>query len=126
MGKMAAIDYCKFFLLGLCVVGCAPSSLQDLRCEAEGEMRKLALDLRSIETKEDLQRRSSRLKKRFDRIGYFLLEARKFPDTALGASFEAEALFVELARLYEIAGAREIIEQLQEEAVRRLDRKSRN
>lgn len=115
----------KIFLFLFLLVSCSPSSLQDIRYESDSEVRKLVADLRLVESKEDLQKRSSRVKKRFNRIAELLIETRKFEEASGEASPAAEALFVELARLYEIPGVREVMENLQEEAVHRLDKKSR-
>jgi len=109
-----------------CLVSCSFSSLQDVRYEADFEMRKLVLELKAIETKEDLQKRSVCIKKRFHKIAELLLETRKFPEAFSEVSLAAEALFVELARVYEIPGAREMIENLQTEAVHLLDKRPRN
>ena len=109
-----------FFLA--CLVSCGPSSLQDLRCEADSEMKKLAKELEEIKTKDDLQNLSARIKKKFTRLGLLLVETRKFAGASPEPSPVAEALFAELARLYEIPGARETIENLQEEAVHLLDK----
>lgn len=115
--------YCLIFLYFLS--GCAPTSLHDLRCEGEAEMKKLTADLRKIESKEDVQKASKRLKKRFNRIADLLIETRKFSspiDEPLEPALAGEELFAELARIYEIPGVRAAIEAAQNEAVHRLDR----
>lgn len=88
-------------------------------------MKKLTIELQAVKTKEDLQMRSGFIKKRMNKLASLLLETRKFPEVPLEASFAAESLFVELARLYEIPGVRELMELYEEEAVHVLDRKSR-
>lgn len=104
-----------------CLVGCSPATLEDLRCQGEAETRRLAKELQGIETKEDLQKALPRIKKRFNRIADLLIEVRKFPNPApLEPTEASEALFIELARLYEIPGMREAIEGAEEEAVQRL------
>jgi hypothetical protein len=105
------------------LTGCAPANLKELRSEGEGQIKKLTADLKKIETNEDVQRASKKLKKHFNRIADLLIETRKFPPA--GESLETaagEALFAELARIYEIPGARGMIEAAQSEAVHRLDR----
>lgn len=92
-------------------------------------MRHLTAELRKVESKEDVQKAYKRLKKHFNRIADLLIETRKYTlsqidcDASTGAG---EELFTELARIYEIPGARIVIESAQEEAVRRLDRRSKN
>jgi len=115
----------KIFYLFFFLVSCSPLSLQDLRYEADSEMRKLVSELKSVETKEDLQKRSVRIKKRFNKIAELLVQTRNFEETSSEVSMVAETLFVELARLYEIPGMRESIENLQAEAVHLLDKRSR-
>ena len=104
--------------------GCAPTSLEDLRCQADAEMKGLLGELRRIETKEDLQKSAKRLKKYFYHIASLLVEARKFSNIESEAAPVGEELFAEFARIYEIPGAREAIELLQAEAVYVLRKKS--
>jgi nitric oxide reductase activation protein len=109
------------FRLSLAILaGC--SSFEDLRCEGEAETRKLAAELRAIETKEDLQKAVPRLKKRFNRIADLVIEARSFHGGESEPTAASEELFIELARLYEVAGGRELIESAQTDAVLRLKR----
>lgn len=108
------------FWICLFLVSCGPSTLADLRDEGEVQTRKLALELRAIDTKEDLQRAIPRLKKRFNKIADLLLEARNFSKEESEPSYASEELFVELARLYEMQGGRELIEGAQMDAIRRL------
>ena len=108
-------------LLFLC--SCSPATLADLRCQGEAETRRLAKELRGIESVEELQRALPKLKKRFNRIADLLQEARKFPLPSEGEPTEAsEELFIELARLYELPGGREWVEKAEEEAMARLYR----
>lgn len=109
-------------LIFLFLISCSPSSLADLRYEGEAQTKKLALELRTIETKEDLQKAIPRLKKRFNKIADLLIEAREFPKEEAEPSFASEQLFAELARLYEMPGGRELIESSQMEAIHRLNR----
>jgi hypothetical protein len=109
-------------LIFLFLVSCGASTLSDLRLEAEGEVKKLAAELREIEEKEELQKAVPRLKKRFLRIGELLVAAREFPKEEGLPTYGSEELFLELARLYEMPGARELIEFSQMEAVEMLRR----
>lgn len=107
------------------LTACAPANLSDLRYEAEGEMKKLTVELKKIESSEDVQKSAKRLKKQFNRIADLLLQARNFPlsqEEIPESSPAGEELFAELARIYEIPGARASIEAAQNEAIRRLDR----
>lgn len=103
----------------LILTACGPQTLADVRYEGEAEVKRLVSILREVENKEDLVKASPLLKKRFARIAELLVEAKKLPAEEMGPSVVSEQLFIELARLYEIAGCREIIEQSQGEAIRR-------
>ena len=112
----------KYLIALTLLVGCAPATLDDLRCQGEAETRKLVLELRAIETKEELQKAIPRLKKRFVKLADLLIDARAFPNEgALEPTAISEELFLELARLYEMPGGRELIESSQREAVRQLN-----
>lgn len=108
----------SWIFLSSLLAGCG--SFADLRYEGEAETRKLARELRAIETKEDLQKAIPRLKKRFNKIADLLIEVRSFSKVETEPSQASEELFIELARLYEISGGRELIESAQTEAVHRL------
>lgn len=116
---MKRILFCLAFLSG-----CSPTTLEDLRCQGEAETGKLASELRKIENKEELQKALPRLRKRFNKIADILIEIRKFPNATSSSSgdpsWESEALFIELSRLYDIPGNREMIETAQSEAIHRL------
>ncbi len=116
----------KFNFILAALAGCAPSSYEELRWEGEAETRKLAAELKALDTKEELAAALPRIKKRYNRIASILAEARKFRDrTADEPSLASEELFAELARLYEIPGGRELIETAQTEAISRLESSSR-
>ena len=105
------------FWILIFLVSCAGANL---RSEGESQTRKLADELRSIETREELQRAVPRLKKRFNQIAELLIKARSLPKEGAEPSFASEELFIELARLYEMPGGRELIESSQREAIARL------
>lgn len=110
-------------LLILLLQGCTPNSIEDLRCEAQREVLHLAKDLQAIESKEELTGSIARLRRRYNRIADLVIESRKFaPLSPAEPTWESEKLFIELSRLYEIPGAREIIESAQKEAMSRLSK----
>lgn len=121
----------KWFFF-LCLWGCSPASMQDVRWEAEAETRKLAWELKRVETKEQLQEALPRIKKRYNKIAVLLLETRHLQGqedlhiSSVESSVASEELFMELARLYEIPGARDLIELAQNEAIRKLDSSRRS
>lgn len=110
------------FWIFLFLASCGPATLADLRYEGEAQTKKLAEELRAIETKEELQKAVPVLRKRFNKIADILIEARGFQKEEAEPSLASEQLFAELARLYEIPGGREWIESAQLEAVQKLKR----
>ena len=111
----------KLILFLLVLLGCAPANISDLRYEGEAEVRKLVSDLKKIETKDELQKAVPKIKKRFNKIAQVLVEIRPFLDSATEEPLpSSELLFIQLARLYEIPGGRELIENAQREAIRRM------
>lgn len=119
-------NWFRAILFFLPFLGCAPSSLEELRCEGEAQTKKLARELQEIDTKDELIKALPRLKKRYNRLADLLLEARNFQENGNSdPSPASEELFAELARLYEIPGCRESIETAQIEAIRKLDRPQR-
>ena len=121
------LDFTQGCVLGLLFLllflgSCAPTTLADLQCQGEAEMKKLTHELRQIESREDVQKASKRLAKRFNQVGEILIATRKFPPEETRVSSAGEELFAELARLYEIPGVKEAIEMTQSEAIRSLDR----
>lgn len=113
----------RYLLCCFLLVSCSPSTLQEIRWEGEAETRKLAGELRVISTREELQKALPRIKKRYNKMAQLVLEAERWkgapPQEPSGAS---EELFIQLARLYEIPGARELIEDAQQGAIRKLGR----
>ncbi len=113
----------KNCLLGLLFLyGCGPASFEDLRWEGEAQTKKLVEELRQIETKEDLQKAVPSLRRRFNQIADLLIKIREVPHQETGPSLASEELFVELARLYEMPGGRELIESSQAQAALKLQR----
>lgn len=110
-----------FFLLFSCL-GCSPSTLSDLRFEAKKEMRSLGKELKALDDKESVQKHFKSLEKRFKKIAKLMILSKNFSSDEEGDMEEAEIVFVELARLYEIPGVQELIEEAQKEAVHLLDR----
>ncbi len=111
------------WLIFLLLASCSPSSIDDLRCEGEAETRKLAILLKTIDTKEELVRALPRIKKRYNKLADLLLLARNFQEKGGESSLASEELFAELARLYEMPGGKELIESAQSEAIRKLDKR---
>ncbi len=61
-------------------VGCSPSSLKDYHKEGESLMKKLALDLENIHTREELSKSFPELKKRFESVVDLIIEAKLYKE----------------------------------------------
>lgn len=111
------------------LASCSPATWEEIRFEGEAEIRKFAAELKQIESKEDLQKSLPKIKKRFNKMADLLIKIgdfqKKIPltDNEREPSLASEELFVEIARIYEIPGSRELIENCQAEAVRKLDKR---
>ncbi len=111
-----------FFLL-LVLSACGPSTISDLRVVGEAETFKLAALLHKIDTKDDLQRNLSKVKKSYLRIAELIVQVREFHEAIeTEPSAASDQLFTELARLYEMPGCRELMENAQDEALALLRR----
>ena len=115
----------QWMLIFLSVLAsCAPSSWEDLRAEGEAETRKLAHLLKTINTKDELQKELPKVKKRLNRMADLVLEVRKMKEISPMPDFSepseaSDELFAQLARLYEMPGCRDLIESAQDEPIRR-------
>jgi hypothetical protein len=111
------------WILLLLLVSCGSPNLEDLRAQAEREVKQLTQVLKAIDTKEDLVRDLPKVRKRFTRIAELAVTVRELPEKSVGEPMEVgDQLFMELARLYELPGCRELIESAQADAVARLMR----
>ena len=110
----------KYFFL-LLLTACGPMTQDDLSSEASTQCTKLTQILREIDNKDDLIKNLPKIKKRYDKIADLVIQVREIPDkTEKEPSGASDDLFVELARLYEIPGCRELIESVQMDAIHRL------
>lgn len=113
----------RYLWICLFLVSCAPSSLDEIRWEGEAETRKLAQELKGISSRDELLKALPRLKKRYNKIAALVVRARDYKTAAVQEPSQvSEELFIQLARLYEMPGARELIEGAQQEAIRELGR----
>jgi hypothetical protein len=113
----------RMILLLFFVVSCGSPSVKDLRSEGEVETRKLAGLLRDIETREQLQKKIGKIQQCYSKIANLVIQLREVPEGLVGdeeALESSDALFIELARLYEMPGCRRLLEAAQEDAIKRL------
>ncbi|MBX9743625.1 MAG: J domain-containing protein [Chlamydiales bacterium] len=102
---------------------CSSSSEEAFCAQGKKIVKEIVLTLKDVENHEELEAVTGQLKKHFKKLARLLAEVRAFrnshPDIVWqkGILPEAEELFIQLARLYEIPGCREIMERSQRDAV---------
>lgn len=120
-------------IMGLALVflaGCGPSSIEDFREEGKKTTDAILYTLKQVHTRDELVHSSPKLKSLFNQLVETMIAAHEFKDshfqteTAEFADSDRELslqLKNELKRIYQIEGARELVEKCQEEALHRLD-----
>lgn len=115
-------------LLALSLAGCNPSSLEEYQQEGESISKKMVQDLEKVHSRDDLVRIVPVLEKRFHQLVDLAIEAKKFKETddaediILDSAKEmSDKLRAELNRVYQLEGAKELIEQAEREALFKLD-----
>lgn len=112
------------------LLGCSPNSIVEYYDEGEGLTRDLIFELEKIQTREDLVKASSRLKKIFEELVNLIIGAGESqiqrPDLFMGdvpkkENKASDLLRRELNRIYRMDGGRELIEAAQANALHRLD-----
>lgn len=123
----------RFFLkivILISLTSCAPQSLEDFRKEGEGANRALLAELRQIRSRDDLLPHAQNLQKLFNSLVDVIIRAQTFkknhPNAELSSKPKNEIsigdqLRIELNRVLNLEGGREIIEKAQEEALNRLE-----
>lgn len=118
------------FTILLLLAACSPNSLEDFQHEGEALLRTLCGELNKIQSREMLGKAEPGLKEMFSAMVGLMIEARKYQaehpeermsEGALCDHFLNEALLLELKRVYQLEGGRELIERTQREALIRLD-----
>lgn len=111
-----------FGLLIILMAGCAPSSHEELRSEGEEVCRAFIQELQKIHTQEEALKHYSSIEKKYRKIASLIAELREMQEwegesEVCRISELSNKLFLELARLYEIPGVREILEKAQLEGI---------
>lgn len=118
----------RFLFLFLLFISCSPQSYEDFRDEGEALAYSIAQDLRKVQTKEDLEKISPKLRKKFQRLADLIISLRRFNErqpfeAAYYLAYEAKVsdeLYLEMKRIYQIPGARQVVEKTQAEALTRI------
>ena len=129
MSKYLQIIF-TYTVLSLLFFSCGARSLEDFRDEGEALSTLLVKELSHIHTREQLLQASPRLKQLFGALVDVIIAAHEYrehknvKDTLEFTSqslYVSECLRTELNRVYQIEGARRIVEKCQEHALHRLD-----
>jgi hypothetical protein len=117
-----------FFTLFFC--SCGSRSLEDFREEGEAISTLLVKELNRVHTRDQLLQSSPKLKQLFGSLVDVIIAAheyREHQDSIETLEFSSQSLYVseclraELNRVYQVEGARSIVEKCQEHALHRLD-----
>ncbi|HSW72590.1 MAG TPA: hypothetical protein VLG44_04195 [Chlamydiales bacterium] len=105
-------------LLLILILGCSPSSQEELRSEGEEVCRAFIQELQKIHTKEEALKHYSSIEKKYRKIASLMADLREMQEWEGESEVDRNSelsnkLFLELARLYEIPGIREILEKAQ-------------
>lgn len=116
----------RLIFILILLVGCGPRSPKDCCKQGEGVARALTKELQAIETREDLIAHQEQLSRLYLELAEVMIRAEKASQKWVERpeEFNAEVnekLKRELLRVYQIPGAREIVEQSQKEALYKLD-----
>lgn len=112
------------------LISCSSRTLDDYRDEGEGIVRALTAELKKIRTRDDLLVHAPRLKQLFGSLVDIIIEAESYkkahPEAELVSHHKrdqsaSDQLRIELNRVLHLEGGREVIEKVQEEALRRLE-----
>jgi len=123
------LKWVGIFLIYFCLWGCSPSSLEEYHYEGQTLSKKLLNELKSIESREDLERAVPYLKKQFESLVDLMIEARNFQEKYPEEYFDEpeyavsldDELLEEIKRIYQLEKGRVLIEKAQRESLLRLD-----
>ncbi len=128
MGRM----FCYFFtcFVFFLAASCTSPSLQEYRKKAENASRFFQEELSYIQTREELVARLPKIQQYYEEIVDLLIEVHRF-EKKQGEDFiqaaderdflASEALMIEIERIYQLEGGKELMEKAQKEALFRLD-----
>ncbi len=111
-------------------MGCSPTSLEEYRREGESLCRRFTEELQKIETRDELLAALPNIRRRYEEFVDLMLEVKEFEEEHFGEATDpwntsdflaSESLIIEMKRLYQLEGGRELMEKTQREALFRLD-----
>ncbi|MCF7806830.1 MAG: hypothetical protein K9M07_04600 [Simkaniaceae bacterium] len=117
-----------FSLLILIFTSCGVSQFQEFQREGEAIAKKLIALLQKIETKEDMEKHSSKIRLQIERLTDLMIQAKKFQMNHRGGvddpiiSVEiTHALRDEIKRIYQIPHVEEAMHDLERDSLHKLD-----
>lgn len=129
--QMFLKNRCLLAILLFAALGaCQPNSPDDFYNEGTSIVKSLILDLREVNSKEELQELSPRIKKKMHKLSSLMIMTAKYhkkhPSEAQREFLHSDRLYSdmlldEFKRLYTIEGCQEIMEVLQRDALHKLD-----
>jgi len=119
----------RFLIFLLCIFitpSCNPNSLEEYQEEGNEIVEKLIGEFQSIQNRQQLVEASPRLTHLFDELADLMMEADRFRklhpeldpvDPTPNSLLLSRSLREEMERVYQIEGARELVERCQEKAL---------
>ncbi len=118
----------KFLVFLVFFVSCSPGSIKEYQIEGEDIAKNMIKILERVESVNDLERDSLKLKKEIAALVKIMIEAKKYqnshPEEEVREpiNFEvSEALKKEFMRIYQLEGCQDAMEALQRESLHKLD-----
>lgn len=117
-------------VITLLLSACSSHSLDDFREEGEGIVHAITAELKQIRSRDDLPLHAHQLQLLFDSFVAVIIEMEEYKNTHPQAvaslhnkkeQIASDQLRIELNRILQMEGGREVIEKVQENALNRLD-----
>jgi hypothetical protein len=118
----------KFFCALVFLTSCSPGSIREYQIEGEDVARNITKILERVNSPQDLERESLKLKKEYALLVKVIIDAKKYqnnhPEEEVRGVFSSEvsdSLKKEFMRIYQIEGCQDVMEALQRESLHKLD-----
>lgn len=112
------------FTVFLFLFSCSYHSVEEVTVDVNEQLRKIAFELSSIKTKIELERSVPVLSKKFCKLSELIIIADRLEnfEQSIHSGDGAALLQKEMIRLYQIHGARELIEKAQLKGLKALEK----
>lgn len=118
----------KFFCALVFLTSCSPGSIREYQIEGEDVAKNIIKILEKVESPQDVERDSLKLKKEYAALVKIVIDARKYQQNHPGeevrgpiSSEVSDKLKKEFIRIYQIEGCQDVMEALQRESLHKLD-----